>query len=141
MDENNQKGFLATATSMGQTAYDVTKTVGHAMAGDFIGAAASAARNPLFRKLVSFVCAFVIFLIIVICSLPTMLLNALTGGEYGEYTEAQFRILNMASQINGLFLDEYNMEQEELEDMGISEDDITTDELGFRQTMRWLILR
>ena len=128
MDENNQRGFLATATSMGQTAYDVTKTVGHAMAGDFVGAAASAARNPLFRKLVSFVCAFVIFLIIVICSLPTMLLNALTGGEYGEYTEAQFRILNMASQINGLFLDEYNMELEGLVDLGISEDDITTDE-------------
>ena len=128
MDENNQKGFLATAASIGQNAYDLTKMVGYALTGNFLGAAASATRNPLFRKLITAVCAFVIFLILTICSLPMMLLNALTGGDYGEYSEAQFRILNMASQINGLFLDEYCMEQEELEKMGIPEADITTNE-------------
>lgn len=128
MDENNQKGFLETATSLGQTAYDMTKTVGHAMAGDFVGAAASAAKSPFFRKLLGGTCAFILGLVIIIGSLPTMLLNALTGGEFGEYTEAQYRILNMASQINGLFMDDYNMEMEELKSLGISESDITTDE-------------
>lgn len=128
MDENNERGFLTTATSMAQTAADAALTFTRAMAGDFVGAAAAAARNPFFRKLIAFVCAFVLFLTIVICSLPTMLLNSLTGGDFGEYSEAQFRILNMASQINGVFLDDFNMELRELKELGISEEKIITNE-------------
>lgn len=128
MDDKNQKGFLETASSIGQAAYDATKTIGNVLAGNYIGAAVSVAKSPFFRRLIAFVCACILFLVVLIGSLPTMLLNALTGGEYGEYTEAQYRILNMASQINGVFMDDYNMELKELEEMGIDADDITTDE-------------
>ena len=34
MDNQNQKGFIDTATSLGQAAYDVTKTIARAAAGD-----------------------------------------------------------------------------------------------------------
>ena len=125
--EPENRGFIDTATSIAQTAASAVKTVTNAISGNYVGAVISAAQSPFFRKLVACICAFIIFLIIVVCSLPTMLWNALMGGD-SAYAEAQLRILNMASQINAVFLDDYNIELQELKEMGVVSDNITTNE-------------
>lgn len=125
--EPENRGFIDTATSIAQTTASAVKTVTNAISGNYVGAVISAAQSPFFRKLVACICAFIIFLIIVVCSLPTMLWNALMGGD-SAYTEAQLRILNMASQINAVFLDDYNIELQELKEMGVATGDITTNE-------------
>ena len=125
--EPENRGFIDTATSIAQTTASAVKTVTNAMSGNYVGAVISAAQSPFFRKLVACICAFIIFLIIVVCSLPTMLWNALMGGD-SAYAEAQLRILNMASQINAVFLDDYNIELQELKELGVATGDITTNE-------------
>ncbi len=67
MDSNSQKGFLDTATSLGETAYHITKAVGHAMAGDFVGAAVTAAKSPIIRKMIIGVCVFVFLRCLCFC--------------------------------------------------------------------------
>lgn len=127
VDSSNQKGFLDTATSLGQTAYHITKAIGHAMTGDFAGAAVAAAKSPLIRKIIIGVCIFVFLFLFVIGSLPSMILNSIINGD-AEYSEVQLQILNMAAQINGVFMDDYNIELEELKAMGVPTEDITTSE-------------
>ncbi len=128
MEPDNSRGFLDTAASVAQTAADAVRTVGRAVSGNYIGAAAAAVQSPFFRKLIACICAFFLFLIIVICSLPSILWNALVGGGFNENMEAQLRILNMASQINAVFLDDYNIELRELKKLEVSEESITTNE-------------
>lgn len=126
MDNQNQKGFIDTATSLGQAAYDVTKTIARAAAGDYIGAVVTAVKSPLIRKIVTTVLVIILLFIFIVGSIPTMIWSSIVGG--GEYSEVQIQILNMASQINGVFLDDYNIELKELEEMGVSEEDTTTNE-------------
>ena len=129
MDTNTQKGFLDTATSLGEGAYHVTKAIAHTLSGDFVGAAVTAAKNPIIRKIILGVCVFFFLFVFIIGSLPSMILNSIiNGGTIGEQTELQLQILNMAAQINGVFLDDYHIEQEELQQMGVSAEDITTKE-------------
>ena len=127
-DNNRNTGFLDITTSLARTTVDIAKVLTKAMAGDIAGAAVAAAQNPFFRKVIIFICIFFLFFTIVLCSLPSILWNSLVGGDFGEYSEAQFRILNMASQINGVFMDDYNIELRELKEDGVLEEDITTDE-------------
>ena len=127
-DNNKNNGFLDIATALAQTAVDTVKVFTKAMAGDIAGAAAAAAQSPFFRKIIIFICTFFLIITLVLCSLPSILWNALVGGDFGEYSEAQFRILNMASQINAIFIDDYNIELRELKNDGISEENITTNE-------------
>lgn len=126
VDNQNQTGFLDTATSLGRTAYDITKTIAHAASGDFANAAITIAQSPLIRKIISSILVVILLFILIIGSMPSMIWNAINGGS--EYSEVQLQILNMATQINGVFLDDYNIELEELKDMGISADNITTKE-------------
>ena len=105
--EPENRGFIDTATSIAQTAASAVKTVTNAMSGNYIGAIVSVSQSPFFRKLIACILAFILFLIIVVCSLQNMLWNALMGGD-SAYAEAQLRILNMASQINAVFLDDCN---------------------------------
>lgn len=126
VDNQNQTGFLDTATSLGRTAYDITKTIAHAASGDFANAAITIAQSPLIRKIISSILVVILLFILIIGSMPSMIWNAINGGS--EYSEVQLQILNMATQINGVFLDDYNIALEELKDMGISADNITTKE-------------
>ena len=126
VDNQNQTGFLDTATSLGRTAYDITKTIAHAASGDFANAVITIAQSPLIRKIISSILVVILLFILIIGSMPSMIWNAINGGS--EYSEVQLQILNMATQINGVFLDDYNIELEELKDMGISADNITTKE-------------
>lgn len=126
VDNQNQTGFLDTATSLGRTAYDITKTIAHAASGDFANAAITIAQSPLIRKIISSILVVILLFILIIGSMPSMIWNAINGGS--EYSEVQLQILNMTTQINGVFLDDYNIELEELKDMGISADNITTKE-------------
>lgn len=128
VSDSRSNEFLNIATSLVRTAVDTAKVLTKAMSGDIAGAVVSAVQSPFFRKIIIFVCTFFLFFTIVLCSFPSMLWNALTGGEFGEYSEAQFRILNMASQINSVFMDNYNIELRELKENGISEENIITDE-------------
>ena len=66
MDNQNQKGFIDTATSIGQAAYDVTKTIARAAAGDYVGAVITAAKSPLIRKIITTVLVIILLFIFIV---------------------------------------------------------------------------
>lgn len=125
MNNDNGRGFIDTAINLLKGAADVGKVAVRALAGDIVGALKAAAQSPFIRKLIAIILVFILIIMCLVASLPSLLWSMFTNGDNAT-SEMQLRILSMTLTINDFFMTEYNETKGGLEELMMADDKIKT---------------